>query len=378
MAPGESKEAHAWPDRVGARVAAARSRGRRTLRRSPARSPASSRTRAAACCPASTVTMTQIADRSAGNRGQRRRRAVTRPRRCRSATTGSRPACPGFKGAVRSGVDADDRRRRARRLHARSRHVQEVVEVSAQASLVDANTSSVGKLVDNRRIAELPLNTRNVYSLIFLTPGVSGTIGNAYGDLRYTINGARPRSSDTLVDGVTATFPTVTGGVGHLGVPVGRRDPGVQGARRDVPGRVRPQPRQRHQRRLQVGLERVPRQRVRVPARLGVRFARTTSRSGAARSSGDFSRHQFGGAAGGPMQTGKMFYMVSFEGLREKAFSSPHADGADRARTAGGLLADASPRTARSSASSTRSRRGRTRRAASSAISSPTTGSRAS
>ena len=92
--------------------------------------------------------------------------------------------------------------------------LQEVVEVAAQASLVDASTSSVGKLVDNRRIAELPLNTRNVYSLIFLTPGVAGTIGNAYGDMRYTINGARPRSSDTLVDGVTATFPTVTGGAG--------------------------------------------------------------------------------------------------------------------------------------------------------------------
>ena len=68
--------------------------------------------------------------------------------------------------------------------------------------------------MDNRRIAELPLNTRNVYSLIYLTPGVAGTIGNAYGDLRYTINGARPRSSDTLIDGVTATFPTVTGGQG--------------------------------------------------------------------------------------------------------------------------------------------------------------------
>ena len=92
--------------------------------------------------------------------------------------------------------------------------LQEVVEVRADASLVDARTSSIGKLVDNRRIAELPLNTRNVYSLIYLTPGVAGTIGNAYGDLRYTINGARPRSSDTLIDGVTATFPTVTGGQG--------------------------------------------------------------------------------------------------------------------------------------------------------------------
>jgi hypothetical protein len=74
--------------------------------------------------------------------------------------------------------------------------VQEVVEVAAQASLVDARTSSVGKLVDNRRIAELPLNTRNVYSLLFLTPGVAGTIGNAYGTCA-TPSTARGRAAAT-------------------------------------------------------------------------------------------------------------------------------------------------------------------------------------
>lgn len=37
---------------------------------------------------------------------------------------------------------------------------------------------------------------------------------------------------------------------------------------------------------------------------------------------GDFSRHQFGGAAGGPLQKGRTFYFASFEGLRESAFRS--------------------------------------------------------
>jgi len=37
---------------------------------------------------------------------------------------------------------------------------------------------------------------------------------------------------------------------------------------------------------------------------------------------GDFSRHQFGGAAGGPIQKGKTFFLASYEGLRESAFSS--------------------------------------------------------
>ncbi|MEX2273292.1 MAG: carboxypeptidase-like regulatory domain-containing protein [Vicinamibacterales bacterium] len=107
-------------------------------------------------------------------------------------------ALSGFKGAARSGITLtiSDVARVDFTLEVGA--VSEIVEVAAHASLVDANTSAVGKLVDNRRIAELPLNTRNVYALIFLTPGVGGTIGNAYGDLRYTINGARPRSSDTL------------------------------------------------------------------------------------------------------------------------------------------------------------------------------------
>lgn len=129
----------------------------------------------------------------------------------------------GFKASAKGGIalTIDDIARVDFTLEVGT--LQEVVEVAAQASLVDARTSSVGKLVDNRRIAELPLNTRNVYSLLFLTPGVAGTIGNAYGDLRYTINGARPRSSDTLIDGVTATFPTLTGGQGISVFPSWRR-----------------------------------------------------------------------------------------------------------------------------------------------------------
>src|SRR5207244_3711302 len=54
----------------------------------------------------------------------------------------------------------------------------ESVQVTADAAVVEATTSSVGKVVDNKRIAELPLNTRNVYSLVNLTPGLAGSIGN--------------------------------------------------------------------------------------------------------------------------------------------------------------------------------------------------------
>ena len=90
------------------------------------------------------------------------------------------------------------------------------VEVRADATLLETSSGTVGKLVDNRRILELPLNTRNVYSLIFLTPGGAGTIGNNYNSMSYSVNGARPTMMDTVIDGVTASFPTVNGFTGRF------------------------------------------------------------------------------------------------------------------------------------------------------------------
>jgi hypothetical protein len=200
-------------------------------------------------------------------------------------------------------------------------NVQETVEVVGQASLVDASTSAVGKLVDNRRIAELPLNTRNVYSLIFLTPGVAGTIGNAYGDLRYTINGARPRTSDTLVDGVTATFPTVTGGVGISVFPSvdAIQEFKVLGATYAA----------EFGRSLGSVINVVYKSGSNAFHGSAYEFLRDSafdSRNYFQKRRGEelgaFSRHQFGGAAGGPLQKDRMFYLLSFEGLRESAFAS--------------------------------------------------------
>ena len=230
-------------------------------------------------------------------------------------------ALSGFKGSSRAGIPLtiDEVARVDFILEVGA--VTEVVEVAAQASLVDARSSSVGKLVDNRRIAELPLNTRNVYSLIFLTPGVAGTIGNAYGDLRYTINGARPRSSDTLIDGLTATFPTVTGGAGISVFPSvdAIQEFKVLGATYAAEfGR---------------SLGSV----VNVAYKSGsnsfhgsaFEFVRDSALDSQnyfqklrGEKLGDFSRHQFGGSAGGPIQTGRMFYMVAYEGLRENGFAS--------------------------------------------------------
>ena len=69
--------------------------------------------------------------------------------------------------------------------------LSEAVTVMADASTLETTTATIGKVVSNRAIVELPMNSRNVYSLIFLTPGVAGSIGNNYNSMSYSVNGAR-------------------------------------------------------------------------------------------------------------------------------------------------------------------------------------------
>lgn len=92
--------------------------------------------------------------------------------------------------------------------------VIETVEVTASATRLDALTSSVDHVVDNARIQALPLDTRNIYTLVNLTPGVAGEIGQTHNRVSYSVNGARAGLMDTLIDGASAAFPTVNGGHG--------------------------------------------------------------------------------------------------------------------------------------------------------------------
>ena len=120
----------------------------------------------------------------------------------------------GFKSFERSGIQLRVQQQARVDIVLQVGGVTESVSVSADAAVVEATTSSIGKVVDNKRILELPLNTRNVYSLVNLTPGVTGSIGNAHNAVSYSVNGARGGTFDVLVDGSSAAFPTVNGFAG--------------------------------------------------------------------------------------------------------------------------------------------------------------------
>jgi hypothetical protein len=191
------------------------------------------------------------------------------------------------------------------------------VEVRADATPLETDTGTVGKVVDNRRILELPLNTRNVYSLIFLTPGVAGSIGNNYNSMGYTVNGARPTMMDTVIDGVTASFPTVNG---FTGISVFPSVDAIQEFK--VLGANYPA---EYGRSLGSVLNVVYKSGTNDFHGSGYEFFRDSAfdsntffakRLG--QPLGDFNRSQFGGVAGGPIRRSRTFYMASYEGLRER------------------------------------------------------------
>src|SRR5437773_4846123 len=79
---------------------------------------------------------------------------------------------PGFRRAARANVTVQINTTLVVDFTLEVGDLTDEIEVRANAPLLETTSGTIGKVVDNRRILELPLNTRNVYSLIFLTPGV--------------------------------------------------------------------------------------------------------------------------------------------------------------------------------------------------------------
>ncbi|MBM3811372.1 MAG: carboxypeptidase regulatory-like domain-containing protein, partial [Acidimicrobiia bacterium] len=199
--------------------------------------------------------------------------------------------------------------------------VTESVMVSADAVTLETTTSGIGKVVDNRRIVDLPLNTRNVYSLVFLTPGLAGTVGNNYGDMRYSVNGARVRTMDTLIDGVTATHATVTGG---SGISVFPSVDAIEEFK--VMGSNYPAEFGRSQGNVLNVIFKSGTNQIHGSAyeflRNSVLDSNNFFDNRIGRKLSSFKRSQFGGTISGPIKSDKTFFMGAYEGLRSNNFAN--------------------------------------------------------
>ena len=123
-------------------------------------------------------------------------------------------SAPGFGGYVQTGITLDVDQKASIDVALELGATSSTVTVAADANQVDATDVTLSDVVNGTEIRDLPLNSRNPYALIALTPGFAGSVGNNYNSVGYSINGTRQGYTDVLVDGIPGGFPTVNGNAG--------------------------------------------------------------------------------------------------------------------------------------------------------------------
>jgi len=234
----------------------------------------------------------------------------------------------GFQSAVRSGIRLTIGREAILNFNLQVGAVEQRVEVTAEAPLVNTTSGSLGGLVDDQEISELPLNGRNYVDLALLQPGVQKShIGGGGGSIegtRFSVNGAPLSSNNATLDGArmnsmgSSTIATSTNG-NTMGVE------GIQEFRVVTNA-------------LSAEYGMAMGSQIQIVSKTGTNsfhgslfeFHRNDNLD--ARNFFDYSaddpldskrlppfvRNQFGGAIGGPIVQDKTFFYTNFESLKER------------------------------------------------------------
>jgi hypothetical protein len=93
--------------------------------------------------------------------------------------------------------------------------VSESILVTSTAPLLDQQTSSLGQVIDNSKIVNIPLNGRSPIRLVQLTPGIltapssNGQFGdvavNTMDESIISVGGGRAKTNEVLIDGIPST-----------------------------------------------------------------------------------------------------------------------------------------------------------------------------
>jgi hypothetical protein len=112
---------------------------------------------------------------------------------------------PNFKKAQRTNVElrVDDRLRVDIPLAVGQ--VTDTVAVEEMAPVVSTDSATMGNVVDNKKVTELPLNGRNFLQLNLLVPGANSGVKGSQNQTQggsITVNGAREQANNFLLDGM--------------------------------------------------------------------------------------------------------------------------------------------------------------------------------
>jgi hypothetical protein len=206
-----------------------------------------------------------------------------------------------------------------------SRTSQQVLVTNAPPAL-ETQTSSLGQVIDNQQIVDLPTNGRNSYSFATLVPGVLAGSGfrstaiDEYSDQFISINGARPNQNLFLLDG-GINSESAFNGPGYF--------PSI-----DMVQQYKVQTNNfsaEHSNTAGGIVNVITKSGTNTVHGSAYEFYRNdildandffSNRAGIGR--GTFSFNQFGGTVGGPIIRAKTFYFGSYEGFRQTQ-SSEHS-----------------------------------------------------
>lgn len=121
----------------------------------------------------------------------------------------------GFKKYNQSGLTVRVADRLTMDFHLEIGQMVDQVTVEAVTPLVNAVTNTLGQVIENRRIIDLPLNGREPFALATLAPGVLPTPNNTaqhQGGSVPSISGAANFTSEVTIDGFRIRLRATRGG----------------------------------------------------------------------------------------------------------------------------------------------------------------------
>lgn len=232
---------------------------------------------------------------------------------------------PGFQTQLRSGLTLTVSQEAVVNFALEVGAIEQTVSVTADAPLVNTTSGSLGGLVDEHRVADLPLNGRNYIDLTLMQTGVqeSKSVSKSSGQVGtwFSSNGAPLRSNNYLLDG--AMMSNLYGGSSSS---VSGQTLGVEGIREyRVVTNFFP---------AEYGM--LMGSQMTIVSKNGTNdfhgsvFEYLRNSALDARNFFDyktavtprrlpaFSRNNFGASVGGPIQKDKTFFYSTYEGVRER------------------------------------------------------------
>ena len=231
---------------------------------------------------------------------------------------------PGFQTALRRGVTLTIGREAVVDFALQVGSVAQEVTVNAEAAMVATSNANLSYLVDEKKIRDLPLNGRNYTQLATLQPGVIPILGDltrtdisAGHGLKMSIGGAQSTQNSFLMDGQDVSdyagqTPGSAAGT-NLGIDAVREFTITTNNYSTEYGLV-------------AGgvMNVVTNSGTNTLHGSGFEFLRNSALDAknyfdqANKPIPAFKRNQFGGVLGGPIKKDKLFFLGSYEGLRER------------------------------------------------------------